>query len=89
MLQSIIVKSYLVARQAAPEGEAMMAEIEAVAEALDGIDTGYLNEYYQRATKRKNNGYAVNALDIIAEWNRLRELRDLDADLKPEYRGRY
>lgn len=56
---------------------------------LASIPTDRLDEYYLRAFGRKENGKAVTATDIMAEWNRLRELRDLDEDMKPEFRGRY
>jgi hypothetical protein len=57
--------------------------------ALASIPTDRLDEYYLRAFGRKETGKPVTATDIMAEWNRLRELRELDEDLKPEYRGRY
>jgi hypothetical protein len=49
--------------------------IGAWAEVLEDVPTNRLEEYYLRASKRKSNGFAVNALDIIAEWNRLAEQR--------------
>lgn len=88
-LIQLIMKSRWAADQAPPIGAEKVGMVGAWAEALSHIPSDYLDEYYERATRRKTNGFAVNALDIIAEWNRLAELRELDKIIKPEYRGKY
>lgn len=85
----IITKSRLVVDQTPPEGLALIALIEAWADVLDNIPTGKLDEYYRRASRRKDNSYPVNALDIISEWNRLREQRGYDEYLPPQHQGKY
>jgi hypothetical protein len=45
---------------------------------LEDVPTNRLDEYYLRAVKRKDNGRAVTATDIIAEWNRLTDQRRWD-----------
>lgn len=74
----------------APEGDAMLLEIEATHEALEDVGTEYLDEYYKRATKRKTNSFRVNGLDIINEWNRLADQRRYDSYMfDPKDRGKY
>lgn len=57
--------------------------------ALSNIPTHKLDEYYLRAFNRKENGFPVNATDIMAEWNRLTQQRGYDEYLPPQHQGKY
>jgi hypothetical protein len=70
-------------------GAEKIGMVGAWAEALEDISSDYLEEYYRRATKTKTNGFPVNALDIIAEWNKQKENRRLDRHYPEEQRGKW
>lgn len=61
--------------------------IGAWAEVLWDIPDGLLEEYYLRASKAKTNGFPVNALDIIAQWNEGAQRRRWDVVIAEQEQG--
>lgn len=65
----MIFKAHLAASLVPPDEVVMLEMIGAWAEVLEDIPTDWLEEFYRTAAKSKANGFAVNALDIIAAYN--------------------
>lgn len=53
----------------------MVTSIQAWEEVLEDIPTSKVDRYYRLAAKDKQNGFPVNAFDIVATWNKYAELR--------------
>jgi hypothetical protein len=69
-LVEILSKSRLAADQAMPMGAEKLRLVWAWAEVLADLSLEELDGYYEKASRSKTNGFAVTALDMVAERNR-------------------
>jgi len=84
MLANIILKARRATDQPLPVGVDKLLMIGAWAEVLADLELEEIDEYYQRASRVRTNGYAVNALDIVAEKNRSEALEYTQAKLSDQ-----
>lgn len=79
----IISKARWAADQPPPSGTEKLAMVGAWCEVLQDVPASELDECYLKASQAKRNGFAVNALEIIAAWNLMKMVRMMEGLFEP------